>query len=571
MPPNPAVGSNLGTYYDNDQGKGLATIIDTRSYYLNKEAKARQEAAKQKRKGDLSKRLGEMEEAIEVKFPEYINDFRDPFNALYDQAAVMITDANEDPWTSTSDRAKQWRANMRQVQKGVERVNLLHKDYTKAVDRINTHGDEYTDESKEAILNFPQQFNALDIIRGYRQEGDQQISASIPELKFRNPSLHQEFFRKGLTDLVPAKDENGYIPPEKIHNYGLSFFTDEANDRLRNAAQQNWEIISKNAPESVRKSVISYASMIGLENDPGVALEIMKLERAHAADPVNISEMALEIGKDLPQFSRETSVEDISGLTESSRTQEARRENAAQQADALLRTNSWWIDRPDIMSQLGIDRSQSGTRQETFNAAREALTDMIISNAPRRTEYGLARDRTAGSGLGAKEELANNELWWETLYTGTGIQPEDAAGFLAGAKIPGAGNVQNANVAFFNMSNPGMRVLSRIANTDRYIRIEFDTEKEANRMAEKFFKSKIKGLSPEDTFADTKEEAQDAKDQLEKFYMRNASNRVFILPISEMTKQQLLQYKIFSTKQKKQPYQPGFREERDVLEINVDE
>lgn len=571
MPPNPAVGSNLGTYYDNDQGKGLATIIDTRSYYLNKEAMAQKEAARRQAKGELSKRLEAMDDAIEIKFPEYINDFRDPFNTLYDQAAVMITEANEDPWTSTTERAKEWRSNIRQVQKGVERVNLLHEDYTKAVGLINTHGDEYTDESKDAILNFPQQFNALDIIRGYRADEEGNVySASVPALKFRNPSLHQEFFRKGLTDLAPAKDDNGYIPPEKIHNYGLSFFNDEANDRLREAARQNWEMISERAPESMKKSIISYASVLGMENDPGVALEIMKLERAHAADPVNIGEMAMEIGKDLPQFSRETSIEDATGKTVSSATQEARRENAEQQADALLRTNSWWIDRADIMSQLGIDRSQSGTRQETFNAAREALTDMIISNAPRATEYGVARDRTSGSGLGSKEEMANNEIWWETLYTGTGIQPEDAAGFLTGAKIPGAGNVQNANVGFFNMNQPAMRTLSRVANTDRYIRIEFDTEKEARAMAEKFFKSKIEPLANEFR-SDTKEEAAAAKEELEKFYMRNAANRTFILPVSEMTKQQLLQYKIFSTNQKKQPYQPGFQQARDVLEINVDE
>jgi hypothetical protein len=295
----------LGTYYDNDEGKGLSKILDTRSYWGNQKALAQKRAAAEKAKQEKLEKLGKMEEAIAVKFPEYINDFREPFNELYDEAAVMITQGNEDPWSSTSPRAKAWRENMRNVQIGVERVNLLHKDYAKAVDRINTHGDEYTDESKEAILNFAETFSAEDMIRGFRTDpaGARQ-TAAVPELIFKNPSLHQEFFRKGLTDIQPFKDENGYVDPTKIHNYGISFFNDEANERLRTAARQNWEKIESSGAEKVKKSIMSYASMLGLENDPGVALEIMKLERAHSPEAVNLGKMALEIGKDLPQSAK---------------------------------------------------------------------------------------------------------------------------------------------------------------------------------------------------------------------------------------------------------------------------
>lgn len=494
----PVVGSKLGQVYNNDQGKGLAVVLDTSGYWRQRALAQQEDLARERVKAKAKKEaLQKLEDnRPDVKWPEYLNQIRGGYNELFEVAAQYVTETGNDVYTSPDETAREIRARMNTLDMATQRVNVLKGEHDKRMEDIGTRGDKYTQESIDEILNFTDKFSVQDMARGYKvtkgPDGKEQIEmVSMPELQFKNPStLFNDFYVNGKNNLKGDANEMGYVPPEKIREYGINYFTAEENEHNLKAANQMYQKLDPNS--AYAKSARAYASQMGMEGMPGMALAIMNLERSLSPDDINASQIITQMSKAAPVATSTREMEDTAGkVTKTAADYLTDKNYSKKEAESFLIANRYLLNDASFLAQLGIDKSTSGSLEETFQAARDAMTEMIndriVTDYSTSTRYE-SEDRFGGA---AKQQNFDDE-WLARLYHSNPVYNKDAANWLVGLKLPGVeGAIGDAAVV--EVTSEGER---NAIQANKKLRITFEDEKTANQARAKAREFAVKTIQP---------------------------------------------------------------------------
>lgn len=444
----PIAGTNLGTVYDNDQGKGLAVTLDTADFYKNLAllGQGKAKAAEDKQAG--AKALAEA--APEVKWTPYINRVQEQYENLLDEAGkVMAQRGINNLWTSTDPEARRLVKEFSKM-KGVSTgINSLYSDYQKRMEDINNNPDKYTEESIAEVVNFPDQLEGVtyeDIQRGSKLTPDGEIKpVALPDLKFKHPStLHDDFYIAGRNNLKSLAGDNGVVEPQKIIDYTATYFlADEKNANLK-AQQQIYRSLD---PESgLAKRARSEARMAGFNANPEVGLAIYNMKQMLSPDVPDIGKDIAEMAGEAPILDFSNIKEDAAGkVTGSGGKRLKSKSYPMERARQYVSANRWILERPEGLAQLGIDPATAGDSLELFEQAVKAVA--------RDIEMGISTEQSSSlrfegdSRFGQTEIDANADDWQKRIWYGNKQIASEAIGWLKGEKMPGStGIISDAQV-----------------------------------------------------------------------------------------------------------------------------
>ena len=441
-------GSNIGTVYDNDQGKGLAVTLDTADYYRNLSALAQSKSAKAKAKEAGAKALTEA--APEVKWAPYINRVHQEYEGLLDEAARVMADRGVDNiWNSTDPEAQGLVKKFAQMKGVTTGINSLYSDYQKRMEDINNNPDKYTQESIDEVLNFPDQLSGVtyeNIQAGSFLTKDGKIKpVALPDLKFKHPStLHDDFYIAGQKNLKALAGENGVVDPSKIRDYSANYFLAEENAPNLRAQRQIYDGLPANS--EMAKIARSEARAAGMGDNPEVGLAIYNMKMALSPDAPDIAREVIKMASEAPMKENSFEKEDASGkVVKSQREFLTNPEYPRERARSYLLANRWVLERPDALVQIGVNPETAGDGVELFSAAVDALEGMIKADI---TSKYLSSVRFEGDSKFGDEELtANADDWQKRVWYGNKRVADEAVGWLKGEKMPGStGIISDAEV-----------------------------------------------------------------------------------------------------------------------------
>lgn len=489
--------TNIGTVYDNDQGKGLAVTLDSADYYRNLSAK---EAG--------AKALTEA--APEVKWAPYINRVQQEYEGLLDEAArVMATKGVDNIWASTNPEAQtlvKKFAKMKGVSTG---INSLYADYQRRMEDINNNPDKYTQESIDAVLNFPDQLSGVtyeDIQRGSFFEDGKIKPVALPDLKFKHPStLHDDFYIAGQKNLRSLAGENGVVDTGKIRDYTANYFLAEENRPNLRAQRQIYDGLD---PDSeMAKIARSEARAAGMGDNPEIGLAIYNMKKALSPDALDIGKDVIKMADEAPMKESSFEKEDVSGkVTKFQSTRLKNPDYPRERARSYLLANRWVLERPDALVQLGVNPDTAGDGVELFTAAVDALEGMIKANI---TSKSLSSTRFEGDSRFGEDELTSNaDDWQKRIWYGNKQVADEAAGWLKGEKMPGStGIISDAEVFTSNeLMLPG--------GLGGVIKLTFKDEKTAQTARVNYYKELTEAVDPTGKDAELLKEEKKAREGL---------------------------------------------------------
>jgi hypothetical protein len=529
------IGSKLGQVYNNDQGKGLAVILDTSGYWkqraLAQQQDARAEATKQKQQAANLKKLEDFRP--DVKWPEYLNQIKSGFDNLFEVSARHVTQNNVDVMTSPDETSREIRKNFNQLSTATQRVNILKGEHDERMQDINTRGDKYTQESIEAVTKFTEYTSLEDMARGYRvkqnDKGEEVYEpVRMPELKYKNPStIFNDFYINGRNNLKGQANETGFVPNEKIRAYGVDYFTAPENEHNLRAANQMYQQLD---PESVYgKTVRSYASQMGLEDMPGMAMAIMNLERSLDPNAINMGEQIQKIA-DAADIDESTIVdEDAAGqVTATTAQRMADPKYADRQASSWLVTNRWILNRPDVMAQLGIDINEAGGVEERYQLAKDAISQRIKDSIGLKYSKSVRYESDSRYGSGEVEQNFTDE-WLPRIYHKNTLYNKEAANWLVGLEVPGVeGTIADASV--IPLTNQGA---VQAFGADKQMEIIFQDEKTANAAREKAMKMYMDIPNPENYTPEDLKQLKEQRSLYAKEMFQQAGGKKVTYPVNE--------------------------------------
>lgn len=504
----PISGTNIGTVYDNDQGKGLAVTLDSADYYRNLSALAQSKSAGAKAREAGAKALTEA--APEVKWAPYINRVQQEYEGLLDEAArVMATKGVDNIWASTDPEAQtlvKKFAKMKGVSTG---INSLYADYQKRMEDINNNPDKYTQESIDAVLNFPDQLSGVtyeDIQRGSFFEDGKIKPVALPDLKFKHPStLHDDFYIAGQKNLRSLAGENGVVDTGKIRDYTANYFLAEENRPNLRAQRQIYNGLD---PDSeMAKIARSEARAAGMGDNPEIGLAIYNMKKALSPDAPDIGKDVIKMADEAPMKESSFEKEDVSGkVTKSQSTRLKNPDYPRERARSYLLANRWVLERPDALVQLGVNPDTAGDGVELFTAAVDALEGMIKANI---TSKSLSSTRFEGDSRFGEDELTSNaDDWQKRIWYGNKQVADEAAGWLKGEKMPGStGIISDAEV--FTSSE-----LMLPGGLNGVIKLTFKDEKTAQNARVNYYKELAKAVDPTGKNAELLKEEKKAREGL---------------------------------------------------------
>lgn len=499
----PVSGTNIGTVYDNDQGKGLAVTLDTADYYRNLALIGQQKSASAKAKEAGAKALTEA--APEVKWAPYINRVQQEYENLLDESAKVMAERGIDNlWASTDPEALELVKSFARL-KGVSTgINSLYSDYQKRMEDINNNPDKYTEESIDAVLNFPDQLSGVtyeDIQRGSIMGEDGKIKpVAIPDLKFKHPStLHDDFYIAGQKSLRALAGENGVVDPGKIANYTANYFLAEEKRPNLRAQRQIYDSLEPDSETA--KIARSEARAAGLGDNPEIGLAIYNMKMALSPDTPDIGKVVIKMADEAPMKESSLEREDISGkvtktLSEILKNPDYPRERAR----SYLLANRWVLERPDVLVQLGVNPETAGDGVELFSAALDGLETMIRDNISSKYHSSI---RFEGDNRYGKEELdANADDWQKRIWFGNKQIANEAAGWLKGEKMPGSTGIISDSEVFTSSE------LMLPQGLNGVIKVTFKDEKTAQNARVNYYKELRRSI---DKTGMTEEEATEAE------------------------------------------------------------
>lgn len=502
-------GTNIGTVYDNDQGKGLAVTLDTADYYRNLALIGQQKSAAAKAKEAGAKALTEA--APEVKWAPYINRVQQEYENLLDESArVMAERGIDNIWASTDPEAQRLVKNFARMKGVATGINSLYADYQKRMEDINNNPDKYTQESIDSVLNFPDQLSGVtyeDIQRGSIMGEDGKIKpVAIPGLKFKHPStLHDDFYIAGQKNLRALAGENGVVDPGKISNYTANYFLAEENRPNLQAQRQIYDALPQDG--EMAKIARSEARAAGLGDNPEVGLAIYNMKMALSPDTPDIGKVAIKMADEAPMKEDFLEREDVSGkVAKTLREVLKNPDYPRERARSYLLANRWILERPDALVQLKVNPETAGDGVELFSAALDGLETIIRDNISSKYHSSI---RFEGDNRYGKEELdANADDWQKRIWFGNAQIANEAVGWLKGEKMPGStGIISDAEV--IPAGSALMPFLPALpVQTKGVMKLTFKDEKTAQNARVNYYKELRKSI---DKTGMTEEEATEAE------------------------------------------------------------
>ena len=168
-----------GNIYRNRQGDGYATTFGRN--------KSLEVAAKNKALGDqdvAKDRASGAKKSMEYK-PEEVWHFygaeaNGAFNSWMEEGAtIMAKEGIPNLWNSSNPKAVDWQIKAGRIAQANENINQAKDMYEKAMQAINSRGDEYTDEYLDSVRNFPVNVSFDEMTSG---------SFQFPQAQYKNPS-----------------------------------------------------------------------------------------------------------------------------------------------------------------------------------------------------------------------------------------------------------------------------------------------------------------------------------------------------------------------------------------------
>lgn len=524
----PVSGTNIGTVYDNDQGKGLAVTLDTADYYKGLALIGQRKSAAAKAKEAGAKAL--VDAAPEVKWAPYINRVHQEYEGLLDEAAKVMAERGIDNiWASTDPEAQKLVKGFARMKGVTTGINSLYSDYQKRMEDINNNPDKYTEESINTVLNFPDQLSGVtyeDIQRGSVLGNDGKIKpVAIPELKFKHPStLHDDFYIAGQKNLRALAGENGVVDSGKIADYTANYFLAEENRPNLQAQRQIYDSLD---PEGeMAKIARSEARAAGLGDNPEVGLAIYNMKKALSPDAPDIAKEVIKMADEAPMKESSIEREDTSGKVTKTLNEVLKNPNYPRdRARSYLLANRWILERPDALVQLGVDPETAGDGVELFKATLDGLEGMIRDNIS--SKY-LSSVRFEGSDRYGEEEVdMNADDWQKRIWYGNKGVADEAAGWLKGEKMPGStGIISDAEV--FTSSD-----LMMPQGLNGVIKVTFKDEKTAQSARVNYYKELKKSIDRTGMSAEEVAKAEKAQEGLLKQFDRMFKGNEVGIPLND--------------------------------------
>jgi hypothetical protein len=512
-----------GRAYTGTQGTGLATVLGD-SQAIDNLAKGNLIA----KSGQGQKKKGAGFNTDEV-WHYYTGATNNAINKWYDNTAKLMTEEGiEDIWESSNPKAVQQQIAAGKLRAGIDNIKQAQSMYLEATKDIGTRGDEYTEEYKDAVVNFPKSVSFEQMVSG---------QFDFPVAKFKEPvTVYNNFVVKGAARL---KKEYGdeYIPDEAYRNEVFGYFDSPENKTNERAIKQMLVNVSDNDRRELAR----------IKEDQGFdemwqALAFKNLKAQHHFKSQNASEIAAKISGELPTDDTEwkTKEEGVTiagsrkGLTDKGR------KLAEKSAKSFFATNAYSLKDEGFMDQLGVDMNQSIAGREKDAIA--ALTKMAIDYVP--TETSSERLEGDGSGMTKEERTQNFDDWYADLTSSDGKLSTHAANWLFGKNI--MGKVRSAKVVDYD--DPASSVIKDLNlgqgfSNMRMMEVVYDNTKEAEAAKEKSLKlMRDSGAGDE------------AIDKLAEYYDNKASGRRAFIPITEETRQVFKEVHRGSAYNKKEPY-----------------
>jgi hypothetical protein len=200
------VGGQQGNVYTNDQGKGLATTIDTTSEEAVLLKLASDKIQKQKEENDgLNKAMTRISE----KSPEFFYVFDQEMSKTKDTLTDELTTAvangeiKGDVFSSTSPKAIEWRKKWDKFGQDAASTMQYKTWYEKTIQDINVNPDKYDPKSVSEAVNFLYDTPFEELIQGKKP---------LPTLRTKEP-VANTFEAASKIDKIWKDANKGMLPP----------------------------------------------------------------------------------------------------------------------------------------------------------------------------------------------------------------------------------------------------------------------------------------------------------------------------------------------------------------------
>lgn len=463
------VGTDVGTMYRGEEGKGYAEKFDMRQLLANQMAK--KTAGDQERKDALGEMAKNMPKDV---WHYYSANIQQEYSDWMKKGAdIMTRKGINDPWKSADQDAVQWQIDGANLKAKVENIKQAKDLYEKGMQNIASNGEKYDPEYKKEIEEFGIRHSYEEIASG---------GYKFPKAVFSDPgNLYERFFVKDVQELK-SLTKDGAVPTDAaIKNRLDVFFGAPENEQEKNAAQQMFSDLD----EQAKQKYSAMSEMMGYDESPWMALAFDNYKKRFTATPRNLADDVIEIAEKAPKNTKEYSTEDASGVTVGGSSEKLSNEKyPSLAAKSYFIENSYLLDDPDFMAQLGI--KMDVPRGERKQNAVNRLTEIIRQNITQKTQSFTSRQGSA-SGFKDEEIKTNYDKWRADIGSADPAVASQAAKYLYGLQSSdGSGKVVDA----------GVEINSRVTapfKTNRYLVIRYQDAKEAAKFKDKFLQEAIKG------------------------------------------------------------------------------
>ncbi len=465
------VGDNTGTMYKGQEGQGYAETFDVSKLLLANE-KAKQAGAAQR--DETFKKMAEA--APKEVWHHYSAGIQRKYEDWVRAGATIMANNNiTDPWKSTNPEAIEWQLQGANLKKEADNINQAQDLYQKAMQNIAANGTKYDAEYVRQIENFGIENSFEKIASG---------DYVFPKAVFSEPGdIYEKFFVKDVASLK-SMTKDGIVPTDDaIMNRVEVFFNAPENEQEKLAAQQMWG----NLDDEAKSKYLSIAERIGYEDNPWMALAFDNYKKRFTPTPKNLMQDVIAIASKAPKNISEYSNEDSGGVTVGGSSEKlSNKEYPIQAAKSYFTENSYLLDDPDFLSELGVDINVP--RAERRQTSIKILGQLIAKNITQKTESFTSRQGSS-SGFRDVEVASNFDEWRKDIGSSDPTVAAQAAKFLYGLpSSEGFGKITDATVKI----DP--RVTAPF-KTNRHLVLVMSDAKEAAKFKDKFLQEAIKGDS----------------------------------------------------------------------------
>jgi hypothetical protein len=389
------IGGDLGNVYKGRQGIQLATV-------LGESQAVKAHAVREAQKADQAKknRNAALQQTYETKPDEVWHFYSAEANSRWNDwmnngAAIMTMGDIENPWESHDPRAIQWRIDAGKQKAATDNINQYQTQYELAMKDIGIRGDEYTEEYKQAVRNFP-------IAHTYDNLAGGQVD--FPQAQFNDPSkIYSKFYVKDALEMRTMLGQDVAPTSAQITDRVNTFFDTEENEAELKSLQQMYHSL----PQAERQMIDGKAQNMGYANEPWKVIAHEDYESRFTSEPRNWLDDVMKY-VDMTAVEKVTySREDTQGVTNYEQAERmANKKLPETAAKTHFQRHSSLLFDETYMNQLGIDVNLPLAKRRDL--AEKKFADEIRSNIALDYSTRVSRE---GGGLGKKEMDYSWEQW----------------------------------------------------------------------------------------------------------------------------------------------------------------